>query len=147
MSKTARRAPALLALTALSALALPAPAQAAPSPVGRWMTAERGGVVEIFSCGAALCGKIAGGGDLDAHPELRDTRNPNPALRNRLLKGLVFMTGFTGGPAEWKGGTIYRATNGKSYSGSVALAGADVLKLTGCIVSPLCQTQVWHRIK
>lgn len=139
--------PRAAALLALSLFALPAPALAAPSPVGRWATAERGGVVEIFSCGPALCGKIAGGGEIDTHPDLRDTRNPNPAQRSRLLKGLVFMTGFTGGPAEWKGGTIYRATNGKSYAGSLALAGADVLKLTGCIVSPLCQTQVWHRIK
>ena len=130
-----------------AALTLPATAMAAPSPVGRWMTAERGGVVEVFACGAALCGRIAGSPELDAHPDRRDVNNPDPTLRSRLLKGLVFMTGFTGGPGEWKGGKIYRATNGKSYSGSVALAGADVLKLTGCIVSPLCQTQTWHRTK
>ena len=147
MSNAPRRAPALLALGALVTLALPAPSAAAPSPLGRWATAERGGVVEIFACGAALCGKIAGGPELDAHPDLRDIHNPDPAQRSRLLKGLVFMSGFTGGAGQWTGGKIYRATNGKSYTGSLALAGADMLKLTGCIVSPLCQTQTWRRIK
>jgi uncharacterized protein (DUF2147 family) len=147
MSNTPRRTPTLTALCLLATLALPARAMAAPSPIGRWQTAERGGVVEIFACGAALCGRIAGGPQLDAHPDQRDINNPDPALRSRLLKGLVFMTGFTGGPAEWKGGKIYRATNGKSYTGSVALVGADILKLTGCIVSPLCQTQTWRRIR
>ncbi|MBS0255086.1 MAG: DUF2147 domain-containing protein [Proteobacteria bacterium] len=136
----------LCTAAALAALASAAPAHAA-SPYGRWLTTERGGVVELFACGSALCGRIAGSPELDAHPDRRDDRNKDPAQRGRRLKGMVFMTGFTGGPREWSGGQIYRATNGSTYSGSVSLVDDNTLKLTGCIMKPLCQTQVWHRAR
>ncbi len=140
--------PLRFALAAAVTLSLGAPAFAAPaSPLGLWRTADQGGLVQLFACGAGLCGRIAGGPGLDAHPEARDAQNKDPALRTRLLKGLVFLTGFAGGPAAWSGGQIYRPGNGATYSGSIALVDADTLRLTGCIVRPFCQTQTWHRVK
>ena len=140
-----RNAP-LFTAALIATLAIAAPARAA-SPVGRWQTADRGGVVEVFACGPALCGRVAGSPELDVHPERHDVNNKNPAQRGRLLKGLVFMTGFSGGPREWGGGQIYRPTNGSTYTGSVTLVDDNTLKLTGCIVRPLCQSQTWHRTK
>ncbi|MBK8629481.1 MAG: DUF2147 domain-containing protein [Sphingomonadales bacterium] len=117
-------------------------AHAGLTPFGRWQTPDRGGIVELYACGAALCGKIVGG----ANPVERDTKNKNPDLRNRLLMGLVFMTGFRGGPRAWSGGKIYRPADGGTYSGTIRLVGENRLTLTGCIVWPLCRTQNWQRI-
>lgn len=102
-----------------------------------------GGIVEIARCGAAYCGRIVGGA---FDPDMRDTRNKNPALRNRSIQGLPIMTGFAGGPTSWTGGRIYRPLDGGTYSGSITLDGGDTLHLKGCIVWPLCRTQTWHRI-
>src|SRR5262249_7568408 len=47
----------------LLGLAMASFAMAATSPIGRWLTQDRGGVIEIFACGQALCGRITGLGE------------------------------------------------------------------------------------
>jgi uncharacterized protein (DUF2147 family) len=123
-----------------------APAFAA-SPLGMWKTPVREGRVELYTCGSALCGKVAGSPRLTADPNAKDTLNSNASLRDRPIKGLVFLTGFNGGPTEWKGGKVYNPEDGKTYSGTITLVNDDTLKLRGCVVFPLCKTQVWSRVK
>ena len=132
-------------ITALCGLAgLITPAAASDGGLaGRWRSPDLSGIVEIYQCGAAYCGRIVGGA---FNPDMRDTRNRNPALRNRTIQGLLIMTGFVGGPPSWTGGRIYRPLDGGTYSGSITLVGGNALHLKGCIVWPLCRTQTWHRI-
>lgn len=125
---------------------LSAPALAA-DPTGLWQTPVNGGQVEISKCGASLCGRIVTSNKLSSNPDLKDVNNSNAALRNRKIKGLTILSGFTGGPEKWTGGSIYNAEDGKTYSGSITLAGDNALKLTGCVVSPLCKTQTWKRLR
>lgn len=99
-----RRATAM-GLAAAAALA-PASAMAA-DPVGLWATGSEGGRVEIYRCGAALCGKVVDAKRLRANPDLRDVRNGDPKLRQRRLMGLIVLQNFKGGPSEWKGGPVY----------------------------------------
>jgi len=133
---------------AFAALGLAAaPAFAASPAEGLWRTPTNNGEVRIAECGQALCGRIVSSDRIKADPELRDTKNRNEALRSRPLKDLLMLQGFTGGPTEWKGGTVYNPEDGGTYKGRLKLQDADTLRLTGCIVAPLCKSQTWRRIE
>ena len=132
-------------VTALGVLLTAAPALAASTLVGDWKTPEKNGVVRIYECGAALCGKVVAGDDLTAHPDATDVKNKDASLRSRPMKGLVIFSGLTGGPKEYKGALLYNPADGGAYHGAITMVDDNTLKLTGCVVFPFCQTQVWHR--
>ena len=132
---------------AAAALFFAAPAFAASPAAGLWLTPTYKGEVQISECGAALCGKIVTSDRIKANPAVADDKNKDPAQRARLLKDLPMLQGFTGGPTQWKGGSVYNPEDGGTYKGSITLIDANTLKLTGCIFAPLCKTQVWTRIK
>lgn len=133
---------ALLAGAALHA----APAVAAEI-TGVWRTPTRGGEVEIYKCGESLCGRLVSSEALKADPNLADKNNSDAGLRGRKLMGLTILTGFSGGPKDWTGGSIYNAADGKTYSGSITLVSDHTLALKGCVVAPLCRTQTWTRVR
>ena len=137
-----RLAPIVVALGALMA---PALAFAASPLAGDWNTPEKHGVVRIYDCGDALCGKVVAGDDIKADPTITDQKNKDAALRSRTMKGLVIFTGLTGGPKEYKGASLYNPADGGTYKGSITLVDDKTLRLTGCIVWPACKTQVWRR--
>lgn len=127
-------------------LAILAAATATPDSVlGRWMTETRGGVVDITRCGPSICGTLVDSEHLRTNPDLRDMRNRTVALRARPLKGLRLLSGFTLKGGAWTGGTIYNADDGNTYKATVTPVDATHLKLTGCVVWPLCRTQIWTR--
>lgn len=134
---------ALITLTASLAIAGTA---AASDVTGLWRTSEDGGRIEISHCGNSICGKIVGGNGAPGRVST-DAKNKDAALRSRPLNGLVIMKGFSGGPENWTGGTIYNPNDGATYKASVKLASADILQVKGCIAAPLCQTQTWQRLK
>ncbi|MEO7169493.1 MAG: DUF2147 domain-containing protein [Sphingomonas sp.] len=127
--------------------ASPAPADQQSIAIGRWKTETRGGIVEIQRCGTSICGRIVSSEALRTNPALADSRNTNAALRNRPLRGLQILSGFTAGPdGSWVDGTIYNAEDGKTYNARVTPAGANQLKLRGCVFVPFCKTQTWTRV-
>lgn len=134
-----------LAATAL-VFAIATPAMAADI-VGRWRTPGNGGEVEIYKCGAAICGRLISSTRLAREPGALDAANKNEALKGRKLKGLTFLTGFAGGPTKWEGGKLYNPEDGNTYSGTITATDENTLKLKGCVVAPLCKTQVWTRIR
>jgi len=136
-----------LAAATLAALPLSASAQTGANVVGRWQTPTRHGVVEITACGNSVCGRLVDSDGLRANPALRDVHNKDVAQRERQLKGLLILQGFSSKGSEWTGGTIYNAEDGGTYQATLTPAGPDTLKLKGCIVWPLCKTQVWTRLK
>lgn len=126
--------------------AIATPAMAADI-VGRWRTPGNGGEVELYKCGAAICGKLISSAHLVKEPGALDSKNKDGSLHGRKLKGLTFLTGFTGGPTEWKGGKVYNPEDGNTYAGTITATDENTLKLKGCVVAPLCKTQVWTRIR
>jgi len=121
---------------------------AAASPIsGVWRTPAnaRNADIDVYDCGNAVCGRVLTSDLLRAQPDLKDAHNSDPALRDRQVKGLQMIHGFVGGPTVWKGGEIYNPDDGHTYHGSITLADPNTLKLTGCVVFPLCRTQVWRR--
>ena len=132
------------ALLILGAAMIAAPAAAADI-TGIWATGSEGGRVEIYRCGKALCGKVVDARRLRANPDLRDERNSDPRLRQRKLKGLVVLNGFTGGPTEWKGGPVYDPESGDGAAkGQLKLLPNGKLELKGCVAF-FCRTKIWTR--
>ncbi len=135
----------LVALASLSAL-FAAPAVAADSIDGRWVTEDKDAIVTISKCGATTCGKISR--FLVTPPDGQDQRdiyNPNPRLKKRKLLGLPVLSNFKEEPTLWRG-TIYDPNTGKSYRSVLRRKGPNVLEVKGCI-GPFCQTQIWRKAR
>jgi uncharacterized protein (DUF2147 family) len=132
-----------LALLAVSLLSLSASAQKAEDAIGVWLNPENGSNVEFYRCGAGLCGKIVKVSD----GQVRDTNNPNPAMRERPIIGLLILEGARQtGDNRWAG-TLYNRENGKTYSGTVTVKSKDALELSGCVLAVLCKTVTWARVR
>ncbi|NIJ37956.1 uncharacterized protein (DUF2147 family) [Sphingopyxis panaciterrae] len=133
-----------LPLAAAALFAAPAAASAADL-TGIWATGSEGGRVQIYRCGAALCGKVVDAARLRGNPDLRDVRNSDAKLRARRIKGLVVLNGFTGGPVEWKGGPVYDPETGDGASrGFLKLLANGKLELKGCVAF-ICRTKIWTK--
>jgi uncharacterized protein (DUF2147 family) len=131
---------------ALALLAVLACAPAKASVEGLWRTPTDNGEVRVEACGGKVCARLVTSDRLKAFPDQRDVHNHDRALRDRPLKNALIAQGFSGGPTQYSGGTLYDPAGGGTYSGRIDLVGPDTLKLTGCIVAPLCRSQTWTRI-
>ena len=137
----------VLFLAAALTAAAPAAAASSDSALGKWRTPTKNGIVEITRCGASICGRLVTSDGLRANPDLRDANNKEPELRTRPLKGLMILRGFEADGSRWTGGSIYNADDGGTYKATVTPSDKDHLKVRGCIVWPLCKTQVWTRVQ
>jgi uncharacterized protein (DUF2147 family) len=129
----------------ISSLAFGAVAQA-EDVIGRWRNPAEAGDLLIYPCGDKVCAKGVPTDPAKVAEDMKDIKNKNPELRSRSLNGLEVMRGFAGGPKVWSGGSIYRPADGNTYSGKMELVDPNTLKLTGCVVAPLCQSQTWKRV-
>jgi uncharacterized protein (DUF2147 family) len=132
---------------ATAALLLAGAAQAAPEAIcGRWLTADKQGLVHVYvEADGKLAGRIVGG----ARPAERDDKNPDAALRSRPLLGLKLMQGFVRDGDAWRDGEIYDPDNGKTYKATARLAesGSNTLLLRGYVGLPLFgRTEEWTRV-
>lgn len=126
----------------VSVVLLSISASAAAPVTGRWVTQSKDGVVEIYECGATICGKIAKFlVTPPAGPGAKDVNNPNKALRSRTILGMNILTGFKAEGNEWKG-QIYDPKSGKTYRSVVYKGKSGNLVVKGC-VGPFCQAQTW----
>jgi uncharacterized protein (DUF2147 family) len=111
---------------------------------GVWATPVDKSRVRIEACGADLCGYVVTSTRLVAEPDQRDVRNPDPSLRGRAVRNLKIFEVRRATPLDWRG-SIYDPKSGHSYSVTLRLEGSDRLKLTGCLIAFLCETQSWDR--
>lgn len=108
-------------------------------PVGRWLTATNGGVVEIDRCGpSALCGRIVG------ITVGRPTDPPPTDVHGRPQCGLTIITGAVpSGPSEWTG-RIVNPKDGKVYSAQLSFDPYGHLQLRGYLGLPIFgRSVVW----
>lgn len=119
--------------------AAPAAAQA-PSPAGTWLSQSGETRVRIAPCGAQLCGTIVW-----VKSPAKDVHNPDPAQRGRDLVGLRMITMSPAGQNAWKG-SLYRYTDGQTFTGTMKMTGQSTMELSGCVVGGLiCRAQTWTR--
>jgi hypothetical protein len=97
------------------------PAVAANTPVGIWKTEDDKGNVRIEQCGADLCGYAVGSGE----------------------KILINMRADD---SKWVG-RIHDPDSGRNYDSTIAMKGANVLRVQGCAFGGLfCGGQTWKRV-
>lgn len=127
-------------------LALAAPAYAAAPVSGRWLTFEKDSIIEVGPCGVKICGRIAKilAPTVDGKPA-RDSNNPNPALRGRLIEGLTLLTGFTDNGKNWKG-TIYDPRAGKTYKSYLTKLANGNLQVQGCVAF-ICKSFIYTPVR
>jgi len=113
--------------------------------VGEWLSAKKDGRIQIYRQGSTYTGKITWG----TGRSTKDDKNPDPALRNRDLIGLVILSGFSfKGDNVWEDGTIYDPGDGKTYACKMSLKNPNSLSIRGYIgLSIFGRTEVWSRVK
>lgn len=159
-----RTLPALLAaalcLLVVAAAGSAAPRTGADAILGTWLTeaGDRGGraYVAIDRGEGGYVGRIVRleepgfpPGDPEAGQPKTDRENPDPALRDRPIRGLKILSGFAwAGGAKWTGGTIYDPANGKTYKAQITAKGSDELAIRGYVGIPLFgRTTTWTRVE
>jgi uncharacterized protein (DUF2147 family) len=133
------------ALTVASTMLVAAPVRAA-DPTGIWLSADGDVKMKVAHCRAGICSTIAWlKAPNDAHGKPKtDKNNPDPGRRGRPIMGAPIILGMKAdGPNKWSG-HIYNAEDGKTYSGSFTLTGANTAGLKGC-VAIICKTKAWTR--
>lgn len=125
-------------------LTTPVLSQSAEDAFGTWRHPDNGSLIEVSKCGEGLCATIVKVQD----PSRTDIHNPDEALRNRPIEGIVIMQGAQkSGEKSWEG-QLYNTQDGKTYSGTVTVVSSDQLKLEGCVLGGLiCQGPIWSRVK
>ena len=140
-----------LSTAVLSAIALipSGPARAA-DPLGTWYTADKDSQVRITKCGEALCGTLVGlkePNDPATGRPKSDKNNADASKQSRPLLGVPIVLAMKpSGPDQWSG-NVYNASDGKTYTGSFTMTGDNTAELKGCVLSVICKTQTWTRVK
>jgi uncharacterized protein (DUF2147 family) len=102
---------------------------AAEAPEGVWLVNGEA-AVQIFECKGLLCGRILWlQAPRDSQGQLkRDTRNPDPGLRQRELCELTVIRDLrSSGPNHWDDGWFYYPDSGKTYNIKMELTSSDAL--------------------
>jgi uncharacterized protein (DUF2147 family) len=152
----------LAALATAALVSASAQAQNGADVHGKWQTESTNAHVELSPCPdparGVVCGKVVwlrNATNPDQTPaastdEVKDVKNPDPALRNRKLIGLEFLNGFKPSeePGTYEGGKIYNAEDGETYSARIKLENPDRLVLRGYVLMPMLgKSQTWTRVK
>ncbi|MDH3253170.1 MAG: DUF2147 domain-containing protein [Ignavibacteria bacterium] len=126
------------------------PGSPSPGVVGQWITEEGKARVEIFQCDTTLCGRIVWARQqTETSDTLLDIHNPDAALRDRPIIGLVILKSFAAeGNDRWTGGSVYDPESGSTYNATLELVDTNTLDLRGYILIPLFgRTTTWTRVE
>jgi uncharacterized protein (DUF2147 family) len=157
MTRRPTRYAAVIAGFALISTA-PAGAMAGALVEGTWVTPDQAEMTIAPCEEGLLCGTLSKIVITEQHvqqygaaasnikvEELTDVFNEDPALKSRPMLGLQILTlRATDNPWHFEG-EIYNPQDGKTYTGSMEVQGADTVVLKGCAFYVLCQEQTWTR--
>lgn len=112
--------------------------------LGEWLSAKKDTRILIFKEGSVYRGKVLWG----TGSSLKDVKNPDPALRNRDVIGLVILNGFRfDGDGGWEKGTIYDPREGKTYDCKMTIKEDGRLHIRGYVgVSLFGRTEIWTKV-
>jgi uncharacterized protein (DUF2147 family) len=150
--KVLRRSAILLTLVAISLLPTPGVhAQQAPADVvlGTWEADDGSVKLNMYKAGSELQAHLLYGNEVveaDNVTFKKDMKNPDPALRSRSLKNIVFIWGLRWDNEKWSGGTLYDGSSGRTYRCNVEFKDGK-MQLRGYLgISVLGQTRSFHRV-
>jgi uncharacterized protein (DUF2147 family) len=143
------RAYAAVATILILMIAVPTRVACAEVPEGVWLV-DSDAALQMFDCDGRLCGRVAWLRNvLDPTGQIqRDKQNPEYALRQRLVCGLIVIWGLQPVDQEsWKGGWFYNPDDGKTYRAAARLQSNDVLIARIYLGLPFIgTTKVLHRV-
>jgi uncharacterized protein (DUF2147 family) len=119
--------------------------------VGVWESDDGDFKFEMFDAGSTYAARVIYAKPMmeaDGKTFKKDTLNPNPSLRSRSLKGIVFLSNLKWDPSDrrWEGGSLYSAANGRTISARVTLVRTK-MELRGYMGTPaIGRTTVLHRV-
>lgn len=112
---------------------------------GLWWNEAKDGIFELRLTDGSIEGITRWG-----KVPTKDVHNPDPALRDRWLKDIVFLWGFEYDARKnrWKGGQVYDPDSGKTYDAKMELdKGGSVLKMRGFLgISMFGRTAKFDRV-
>jgi uncharacterized protein (DUF2147 family) len=112
----------------------------AASPIGEWLVDDDGNRVRVVNCPPNLWGVIS----YEMKPGT-DSKNPDPALKNRPMMGAPILHGLKQTSANLWEGKIYDPRDGSFYNSKVSLdATGNVLQVRGCLAI-FCGGRDWPR--
>ena len=135
-----------LAALSLMTIAMASSQALAGDPAGMWLSQDGDVKMKVSHCGANICGTIAWlkePNDKNGKPKV-DANNADASKRNRPVMGTAIILPMKADGADKWSGQVYNAEDGKTYSGSFALSGANKADLKGC-VAIICKTKTWTR--
>lgn len=102
---------------------------------GKWMSAEKNLIVEVYKKGDEFHGRIVWFKDDPSLPmeEWKDSHNPNPALRGRKVLGMDVLHGlkYDKDDNSWEDGIVYDAKHGKDWNASAYIDEHGLLRVRG----------------
>jgi len=118
--------------------------------IGKWLTQDKDAYVELYQQKGKFYGKIVWikePNNKNGKPKI-DDKNPNQALRNTPILGLIFLKDFVynAEDKEWADGSIYDPKSGKTYKSTVWLEDNNTLNVRGYL-GFIYSTSVWTRVK
>ncbi|UWU74362.1 DUF2147 domain-containing protein [Bradyrhizobium huanghuaihaiense] len=118
--------------------------------VGTWEADDGTVKLDMFKTGAEFQARMLYGNEIveaDNVTFKKDAKNPDPALRSRSLKNIVFITGLHWENGEWSGGSIYDASSGRTYNCKATVKDGK-MHLRGYLGLPaMGQTRAFHRVR
>jgi uncharacterized protein (DUF2147 family) len=121
----------------------------AGDPTGMWLSQDGDVKMKVARCGDAICSTIAwlkNPNDEKGKPKV-DINNADASKRNRPIMGSAIILPMKADGADKWSGQVYNAEDGKTYSGSLTMTGANTLDLQGCAFVVFCKSQTWTRTK
>lgn len=152
MLQLTRRAAIFLALISTNLAVMPVLAQepAADAVVGVWQADDGTVKLDMYKNGAEVQARLLYGNELveaDNVTFKKDTKNPDPALRSRSMKNVVFISGLRWDGSQWTGGSLYDGSSGRTYNCQVQVKDGK-MHLRGYLGIPaMGQTKVFHRAR
>ena len=135
----------LVALGLMTTAMTSSPALAG-DPTGMWLSQDGDVKMKVARCDDAICSTIAwlkNPNDDKGKPKV-DLNNADANKRSRPIMGSAIILPMKADGADKWSGQVYNAEDGKTYSGSFALSGANKADLKGC-VAIICKTKTWAR--
>jgi uncharacterized protein (DUF2147 family) len=132
-----------------SSFSAAAPQQSTDPITGLWLTQDKDGIINIYTCGQHICGSFYWLEDDGPDHISRDTENRNRSKRGKPLCGMQFMSGFSPDHKNfYSDGAIYSPRDGNTYDAQMTLINHDTLDLHGYVFVPTFgESQTWIRVK
>ncbi len=104
--------------------------------VGHYWNAEKDGIIKLHLNNDGVIEGVTAWGKTNTN----DTKNPDPKLRDRPIKGITFLWGFSYDAKKnrWVDGKVYDPKSGKTYTARLSLENdGKILKMRGYIGVPM----------